>query len=141
MTPREAADRLFNRVMTAFSAGDDTEVATFLPMAIDAYGLVGELDADGWFHLSLLHQAGGDPAAALLAAQEVLAIRPTHLLGLYSAGEAARELSDDSAARTYFTSLINSYDEELALGLPEYQEHAAFLPTTREIAAGFLSGL
>ena len=34
MTPREAADRLFNRVMTAVAADDSTEVVSFLPMAI-----------------------------------------------------------------------------------------------------------
>ena len=44
MTPREAADRLFNRVMTAVAADDSTEVVSFLPMAIRSLELAEPLD-------------------------------------------------------------------------------------------------
>jgi hypothetical protein len=54
MTPRQAADRLFNRVMQAASSNDEAEVLRFLPMAIGAHDLVEDLDVDGKFHLVLL---------------------------------------------------------------------------------------
>src|SRR5688500_18661035 len=40
MTPRERADRLFNRVMQGMSSGDTTQVGFFAGMAIQAYGMV-----------------------------------------------------------------------------------------------------
>src|SRR5687767_9502218 len=46
MTPRERADRLFNRVMQGISGGDTTQVGFFAGMAIQAYGMVPERDAD-----------------------------------------------------------------------------------------------
>jgi hypothetical protein len=140
MTPREAADRLFNRVMTALGEGDRAEVESFLPMAIDAYRLVPELDADGHFHLSLLQQAAGDYEAGLATAERVLDTQPDHLLALYAAGEAARELGDRPRAEAHFSHLLQVFDDEAARDLPEYREHAGFLPTMRETAERFLAG-
>ena len=40
MTPRDAADRLFNRVMSAEENGDDAQAKQFAPMALQAYRLV-----------------------------------------------------------------------------------------------------
>lgn len=140
MTPREAADRLFNRVMAALSAGDRTEVATFLPMALDAYALVPDLDADGHFHLSLLQQAAGDHAAGLETAERVLATQPDHLLALYAAGEAARGLGRMNEARAHFRHLLEVFDREMARRLPEYEEHAGFMPTVLETARSVAGG-
>jgi tetratricopeptide (TPR) repeat protein len=139
MSPREAADRLFNRVMAALSAGDTGEVQTFLPMAIDAYGMVPELDADGLFHLSLLQQAAGNHEAGLLSAQGILGPAPDHILGLYAAGEAARELGETEMAMGYFRRILEVFEAESARGLPEYVEHAGFLPTVRETARAFVA--
>ncbi len=140
MTPREAADRLFNRVMSALSAGDDAEVQSFLPMAIDAYRLVPALDADGHFHLSLLHQTAGDHESGLETARTALSANPDHLLLLFAAGASARELGDSESARTYFDHILEIYETESARGLPEYQEHSGFLPTIREEARLFVAG-
>lgn len=140
MTPREAADRLFNRVMAALSAGNQGEVQSFLPMAIDAYRLVPGLDHDGHFHLSLLQQAAGDYAAALTSAQQVLENDPNHLLALYAAGEAAQAQGDDATAREHYQRILEVFESESARGLPEYTEHASFLPTIREAATDFTSG-
>lgn len=139
MTPREAADRLFNRVMAALSAGNQGEVQSFLPMAIDAYRLVPGLDHDGLFHLSLLQQAGEDFPAALASAQQVLENDPNHLLALYAAAEAARAQGNLASARGHYARIMEIYDAESARGLPEYTEHASFLPTIRETATDFLS--
>ena len=51
MTMIEAADDLFDRVMTAVSVNDSEEVVNFLPMALRAYELAEPLDTDGQFHL------------------------------------------------------------------------------------------
>jgi tetratricopeptide (TPR) repeat protein len=139
MTPREAADRLFNRVMAALSAGDVAEVEAFLPMALDAYRMVPALDADGYFHYSLLQQAAGDYDGGLESAQIVLQTQPDHLLALYAAGEAARDLGELELARTYFQRLLEVYPEESVRPLPEYQEHGGFLPTIQETAREFLA--
>lgn len=140
MTPREAADRLFNRVMTALGEGDQSEVGMFLPMAIDAYQLVPNLDADGHFHLSLLQQAGGDHRGGLQTAERVLDTNPDHLLALYAAGEAARELGESAWARDHFQHVLEVFETESARDLPEYREHAGLLPAIRETAEDYLRG-
>lgn len=140
MTPRQAADRLFNRVMGALGEGNQGEVQSFLPMAIDAYHLVPDLDADGHFHLSLLQQTAGDYQAALETAERALETEPDHLLVLYAAGEAARELDRMELARQHFSHLLDVFDVESARDRPEYGEHASFLPTIREVAADVVAG-
>ena len=85
MTPREAADRLYDRIMRAASAGDSAEALAFLPMALDAYNLVVPLDADGHYHVSLLHALGGDYHMAREVADRALADVPSHLLLLGAA--------------------------------------------------------
>jgi hypothetical protein len=140
MTPREAADRLFNRVMNAMGQGNQDEVAMFLPMAIDAYNMVPNLDADGHFHLSLLQQGGGDYRGGLQTAERVLETHPSHLLALYAAGEAARELGETARARDHFDRIMEVFEAESARDLPEYREHAGLLPTIRETARDFVGG-
>jgi hypothetical protein len=140
MTPREAADRLFNRVMNAMGQGNQEEVDMFLPMAIDAYNLVPNLDADGHFHLSLLQQGGGDYRGGLRTAERVLETQPDHLLALYAAGEAARELGETARARDHFGRVLEVFETESTRDLPEYREHAGLLPTIRETARDFMGG-
>ncbi len=139
MTPREAADRLFDRIMRAVSRGDAEEVVNFLPMAIDAHELARPLDDDGLFHLTLLHRVGLEYQAALDVALEGLERTPTHLLLLSSAADAARELGDPEGAHGYYTLLLASWDAELAEGRPEYREHETLLPFIREEAETFLA--
>lgn len=137
-TPREQADRLFNRVMESFAAGDSAGGRAFLPMAIEAYRLAAPLDADGFFHLSLLHGASGDAAAALAAADSILAGDPNHLLGLAAAAQAARALGDDGSAREYYRRYLAVYDAETARGVVEYMEHAPMLPIFLDAARQYL---
>lgn len=140
MTPREAADRLFDRVMRAAEAGDSTEVAMFLSMAIDSYERARPLDADGLYHLSLLHQTGGDAEAALETAREGLEEHPDHLLLLGAAAESARELGDSATAREHYSHLLEVWDEERESGLEDYEVHSAILPRIRDDAETFLDG-
>jgi hypothetical protein len=138
MTPRVAADRLFNRVTSAIEQGNDTEAMSFLPMAIDAYGLARPLDSDGLYHLALLQAASGGFAASLESAREGLTDAPEHLLLLSTAAEAAKELGDEAAAEGYYTLLLDAWDREMALQRLEYTDHARMLPLLREDAELFL---
>lgn len=141
MTPREAADRLFNRVMGALAQRDTMEVINFLPMAIDAYEIARPLDLDGLFHLSLLQRAGMRYEEALATAQEALAEDPDHLLNLSAAAEAARELGMDDLAAEYFGHVIEVWDQERArTDRPEYDEHAPLLPSILTDATEFVQG-
>ena len=131
MTAREAADRLFERVMRAASADNSTEVVTFLPMAIAAYGLVETLDTDGEFHLVLLQLTGQFNAEALEGAEEILSEHPNHLLGLAMAGDASLALGDSASARGYYGRWLDAYETETAKGLLEYDDHAPMFPEMR----------
>lgn len=143
MTPREAATRLFERVMRLVEAEDQAQAQMFLPMAIASYDRIPALSLDDRFHLSLLNALANDGATALAVAEAGLAVRPTHLLCLAAAAEAALLLDDDAGARAYYQTLVNSYDAEIAAGLEEYgseKGHATLLPVLRDEARAFLAG-
>ncbi|HEX6751504.1 MAG TPA: zinc ribbon domain-containing protein [Longimicrobium sp.] len=131
MTPREAADRLFNRVMTAVSANDTAQALRFLPMAIAAYERVDSLDADGRYHLGALHLVSGQWAAARAQADTILAASPTHLYGLFVAAQAEAGRGNQAAAKELYRRFLQAYDAETAKKLPEYEEHAQGLPAMK----------
>ncbi|HZG41826.1 MAG TPA: zinc ribbon domain-containing protein, partial [Longimicrobium sp.] len=81
MTPREAADRLFNRVLSAEASGDTAQARQFAPMAVQAYGQVPQ-DNDVRYHLSELFRVQGDAASVKAQADAILAADPKHLFGL-----------------------------------------------------------
>jgi len=140
MSPRQAADRLFNRVMSAAAQEDNTEANSFLPMAMDAYELARPLDDDGLFHLSLLQRSANEYEYALATAVEGLEGNPDHLLNLSSAAEASLQLGQVVEGRAHYEHLLEIWDEEIAAGRQEYEEHAPLLPLIREDAEAFLSG-
>ena len=140
MTPREAADRLFNRVMTYVSQGDSASAQAFLPMAIAAYDQARPLDHDGLFHLSLLNRTAMNLEDALANAQEVLEEDPSHLLALTAAAEAAAELGRSDEAAGFYRRVLEAYDAQMARGLPEYADHSVFLQSVRGEAEAFLAG-
>jgi len=134
MTPREAADRLFDRVMRAASAGDLAQVQQFLPMAVAAYERAEPLDLDGRFHLAVLLTEGLRNEEALAVAEEGLAEDENHLLLLAAAADAAGQLGDTAKARTYYERLLARWDDEVARDLEEYQAHQGLLPNIKEQA-------
>lgn len=139
MTPREAADRLFNRVMEYVSVGDSVQAQAFLPMAIAAYDRARPLDHDGLFHLSLLNRTANNLDAALADAEEVLAAEPNHVLALSAAAEAAIELGRLDDAEGYYTRLVEAYTQESTRPLPEYQGHQNLMESARTAAQAFLA--
>ena len=140
MTPREAADRLYDRIMRAASAGDTAEALAFLPMAVNAYELVVPLDADGHYHVSLLHALGGDHRMARETADQALADAPSHLLLLGAAAQAAAALGDDDGAASYHARFLEAWDGEQARGLEEYSMHAIPLAEMRRAAEARAGG-
>lgn len=139
-TPREQADRLFNRVMTERERGDTAQARFFVPMAVQAYELAGAQDADALYHVSLLHHVAGDYDAALAAARQVLATSPNHLLALSAAGNAARDKGDSAAARGFYQQFISAYETESASARQEYVDHGNMLPQLKSEAEAFLRG-
>jgi hypothetical protein len=131
MTPREAADRLFNRVMMADEQGDDAEVAQFAPMAVSAYEMLDSMDPDALYHVGLVQAAAGNIDQARDFNERLKAIVPNHLLGAlldYRLAKAENKTDvADAAARRF----QDHYDDEMAIGRPEYQHHQASLERFR----------
>lgn len=137
-TPREQADRLFNRIMQEREAGDTARARFFLPMALTAYQNAEPLDADGLYHLSVLQLYAGDAAGASASADQVLTADPVHLLGLHAAATAALARNDSGAARRFYQRLIDAYPTQRTRDLPEYRDHARLLPELETEARAFL---
>lgn len=140
MSPRQAADQLFHRVMQAAASGDSVEAQGFMPMALQAYQMAQPLDMDGLFHLSLLQQTAFQPESALVTALQMLEGEPNHILGLGAAAAAAAELGMDADAAAYYQQILDNYDTEVARPLIEYQGHANYLESAKDEALAYLAG-
>ncbi|MBT8487322.1 MAG: hypothetical protein HKN72_11665 [Gemmatimonadetes bacterium] len=140
MTPIEAADRLFNRVMESVSSGDSAQAQAFMPMAIAAYQRARPLTLDGLFHLSMLNRTAGNLEAALAQAYEIIEEDPNHLLGRAAAAEAAIELGELDEAETHYRHVLDIYDEESQRELEEYTSHSLIVGAVRDDAERFLAG-
>lgn len=140
MTPRERADRLFNRVMQSVSSGDTAQASAFLPMALAAYAQVPELDLDGRYHLAVLHLVDGDAAAARAQADSILQADPGHLFGLFTAAQAEDALGDEAVALSLYRDFLDNYGTEIERELPEYTDHAQVLPVNRAEAERRVEG-
>ncbi|MGQ0561815.1 MAG: hypothetical protein ACT443_08085 [Gemmatimonadota bacterium] len=138
-TPREQADRLFNRVMTEQANGDTARAQFFLPMAIQAYRMAADLDADGLYHLGLLQAIARDYAGARASAERMLAAAPNHLLGLAAAANASRAAGDTAAARAYYQRFLAAHATESKRDLPEYRDHGRAFPDLRAEADAFIN--
>ncbi|MGY8776548.1 MAG: hypothetical protein ACKVIN_00355 [Longimicrobiales bacterium] len=139
MTPVEAADRLFNRVMGSISAGDSAAAQQFMPMAIAAYQRARPLTLDGLFHLSMLNRTAMNLEAALDVALEVVERDPNHLLGLAAAAEAAIELGLLDEAETHYRQILAIFDEESQRPLEEYDMHSQIVVVLKQDAEQFLA--
>jgi len=140
MTPRQRADRLFNRVMQSLASGDTTRLGFFTEMAVQAYGQVPERDADLHYHLGELHRMRGEAAAVRAQADSILATDPQHLFGLFTAAQAEALRGQEAAARGFYQRFLDAYPAEIARNLPEYRDHAQALPAMRAAAEQAVAG-
>ena len=133
--PREQADRLYNRIMTAHEGGDSAQVNFFAPMALQAYAnLGGGLDADARLHLGLVQLAIGAAVPAAAEGDTILKGAPDHLFGWLLKARAAEAEGNTAQAKRAYQSFVKNYDAEVAKKRPEYQEHAQMLQDTRSRA-------
>ena len=140
MSPREAADRLFNRVMIANESGNTAEALKFAPMAIQAYDGVGTLDNDARYHVALIHMTTGDIDGARVQIEMLRKSVPNHLLGFMLEHQIAEHGGKkDSAARAY-KDFLAAYDAEIAKGRAEYQDHQGSIDRFREAAQASMAG-
>lgn len=131
---RQNADRLFNRIMMAAQSGDRAQVEQFMPMAVQAYEMVEDLDDDGLYHLAILHQTAGEYERTQSTAGQILDRSPDHILALGVAAAAAEEAGDTARARAFWDRLLEAYPEEMGKPLPEYMDHEAMLEEYRDMA-------
>lgn len=136
MSPRERFDRLYNRVMQASENGDTGTVAQFSPMALAAYGMLDQVDADARYHAAMLRLHTGDPAGAAALADTILAANPAHLLGLIVQGNVARFRQDPNGQARAQAAFLAGFDAEMAAGRGEYQDHKVIIDRFREEAGG-----
>lgn len=123
LSPRERADRLFDRMMRLSSEGKTDSVQFFAPMALSVYQSLGTLDADLRYDFGRVAEVAGEATIARAQADSILASDSTHLLGLVLAVRAAQMRGDSTAATTFRRRLIAVEPAESAKRLPEYQRH------------------
>ena len=128
MSPREQANRLFERVSRLASAGKADSVAFFAPMALGVYGSLDAITLDERYHMGRIAEMAGAREVARAQADTILQQRPTHLLGLILGAKAAAMIPDEAAFRAFERRLLAAEPAEraagLAAGLTEYSDHA-----------------
>jgi len=134
MTPREAADSLFNRIMRAHEAGNADEALRFRPMALQAYQMIGELDADARYHIGLIHAVTGNVAGAQAQVDSVRLADPQHLLATMLAFTIAQLQGQRDAGLAEYRAFLQSYDAEIATDKSEYRDHQRALEGFRQDA-------
>ena len=123
MTPREQADRLFNRIMTAHQSGNQGEIDMFKPMALQVYGMLGPLDPDAHYHVGLIHSITGSPDSAAARADSIEAAVPNHLLAIMLRTSVARLQGNDAAEQDLERRFLDNFAAQMATGRQEYLDH------------------
>jgi predicted Zn-dependent protease len=134
MTPREAADRLFNRVMAASENGNQAEASQFTPMALQAYANLGNLDNDARYHVALLHLTANDTRRAQTQIDLLRKSAPKHLLAFMLEHQIAKQSGKQDNATRAFKAFLTAYDAEIAVGQADYQDHLSSIERVRTAA-------
>ena len=134
MSPRERFNRLYQKVITAAQTGDQATVERFTPMAVQAYSMLDQIDADARYHLAMLHLHVGNLEGAQALADTLQKREPNHLFGYVIGAAVARWKKDDKARTILFRRFIERYDAETKKGLPEYAEHQTMLAELKKTA-------
>ena len=123
LSPRERADRLFDRIMRLSSEGKTDSVQFFAPMAMSVYQSLGPLDADLRYDFGRIAETAGAVEVARAQADTILRSDSTHLLGLVLGIRAAQLRGDSASAQAFSRRLLAAEPTESAKQLPEYQRH------------------
>lgn len=143
MSPREAADRLFNRVMAASERGNKAEAEQFAPVAIEAYKRVGKLDADGLFHLGEIYLVLKDYKNVTVQAQRIKRLIPEHLLAAYLEYQVATLTGDKHTKDRIAAGFKKNLLKESNIIRPEYSAHQISINQLRQeiIPSGGINSL
>ena len=134
-TPRGEADALFDRAMTAFESGDSAGAAFSGQMALNAYELIGALDADAHFHVGLLNQITGDYLSIVARADSIEVLVPTHLFAPVLRHRAGRLTGNQELMDQGYRQFLQRYDTEIAAARWEYEVHGRLVESFRAEAA------
>ena len=141
MTPRQAADRLFERAMREEDGGDVERAKFFASMSVQAYATVPpeEIDLDAHFHLGLLELLQENIVGAAAESEMILSVRPNHLLGLVLAARVAEASGNQAAQAGVYEQFLSVLDAERSAGLTEYEMHGSLIDSeaarARELTA------
>jgi len=124
LSPRERADRLYDRVMRYAEAGQTDSLQFFAPMAIASFEMVRPVDAHVRYDLGRIAEVAGLEPVARAQADTILATEPAHLLGLTLASTAARMRNDAAAFQQFDRRLIAAEPAERRRAVDEYQRHS-----------------
>ena len=134
LTPRERADRLFDRIMGLHERGRTDSVKFFAQMASPAYQMVQPLDLDARYDMGRIAEVAGLTDFARAQADTILRAEPNHLLGLVLAIRAARLAGNESAAGAFERRLITAEPAERRRDRAEYTRHRADIDAALEVA-------
>lgn len=123
LSPRERADRLYDRIMRLDSEGKKDSAAFFAQMGISAYMMLPSQDADSRYDMGRIAEVAGAAPVAQAQADTILAQDSTHLLGLILSISTARDAGDSATAQRMQRRLVAAQASELTKNRPEYQRH------------------
>jgi len=135
MSPRQITDRLYDRVMRLDAEGKKDSIQFFAPMAMQAFGMINDPDADTHYDLGRIAQVAGMLPLAKAEADTILKADPKNLLGLTLAMRTARAMGNTKEASAYGKRLIAAAPTERKKDLPGYQAHSADLDEALKEAA------
>ena len=135
ITPAQAAEQLFNHVMTASERGDTAEAQRFAPMALEAYGQLRTLDNDAHYHVGLIHVTVGDIESAQAELDAIRRAVPDHLLGIMLEHAIGEAKGDEVGAAEAYARFLSAYDTEMLTDRGEYQGHRTGIDEFRSRAS------
>ncbi len=137
MTPRERADRLYDRIMRYAEEGKTDSLQVFAPMAMASFEMLGaDFDLHARYDLGRVAIEAGELAVAAAQADTILTSSPTHLLGLALQARTAARQDDAAGVKRSWAAFLSAKEAELKKNLPEYQAHAGDIDAATRLARG-----
>jgi hypothetical protein len=134
MSPRERADRLYDRIMRLAEQGKQDSVEIFASMAIPSFEALGALDADARFDLGRVAELSRNYDVAAAQADTILRGSSTHLLGLILAARVADARGDRTARDAFERRLLAAQATELQKPIEEYTRHRSDIDAALDAA-------
>ncbi len=139
MSPRDIADRLFDRVMRLSGQGKIDSAQFFATMALQNYARMPQqgvpLDADLRYDMGRIAEVAGKGEIAAAEADTILRANPKHLLGLVLAIKGAALTGDRARLSDAQRRLVAAVPTERPKNLEEYQRHGNDIDAALKLAA------